>query len=138
LDKNLSLSFKINGMEMGSTVIGGNCTAQIQAADADGEIFNQVILFDQNHNIVNTWSLSTNTVDVSIDLNTFDGDYYYVKVRQADGNEAISSPIYIKGGTFNIHPSCSISTPENGIHLDIPQSITISAEASDADGSVVS
>jgi len=138
LDKNLSLSFKINGMEMGSTVIGGNCTAQIQASDADGEIFNQVILYDQNHNIVTTWPLNTNSVNVSIELNTFDGDYYYVKVRQADGNEAISSPIYIKGGNFNIRPSCSISVPENGIHIDTPQSITIAAEASDADGTVVS
>ena len=44
LDKNISLSFKINGMEMGSTIVGNNYTAQIQAADADGEIFNQVII----------------------------------------------------------------------------------------------
>ena len=99
LDKNLSLSFKINGMEMGSSMIGGNYTAQIQAADADGEIFNQVILFNKNHDIVNTWSLNTSTVDVSINLNTVDGDYYYVKVKQNDGNEAISSPIWISGGT---------------------------------------
>ena len=112
LDKNLSLSFKINGKEMGSSMTGGNYTAQIQAADADGEFFNQVILFDKNHNIVNTWSLSTSTVDVSINLNTVDGDYYYVKVKQNDGNEAISSPIWISGVTTIQNPEISITSPE--------------------------
>ena len=136
LDKNLSLSFKINGMEMGSTIIGSNYTAQIKAADADGEIFNQVIIYDQNHNIVNTWSISTNTVDVSINLNTVDGDYYYVKVKQADGNEAISSPIWISGGATNQSPACSIKSPANGATFTALDNITIDADATDADGSI--
>jgi len=134
LDKNLSLSFKINGMEMGSTLIGSNYTAKIQAADTDGEIFNQVILYDQNHNSVNTWTLNTNIVDVSIDLNTVDGDFYYVKVRQNDGNEAISSPIWISGGAVNQYPSCSITSPGNASTFPAFDNITIDADATDADG----
>jgi len=136
LDKNILLSFKINGMEMGSTLIGSNYTAQIQAADADGENFNQAILFDKNHNIVNTWSLNTKTVDVSIDLNTVDGEYYYVKVRQNDGNEAISSPIWISGGATNQNPECSITSPVNGATFTALDNITIDAVATDTDGSI--
>jgi hypothetical protein len=136
LDKNISLSFKINGMEMGSTLTGSNYTAQIQAADADGEVFNQVILFDKHHNIVKTWSLNTKTVNVSIDLNTVDGDYYYVKVKQNDGNEAISSPIWISGGATNQNPECSITSPLNGAIFTALDNITIDAVATDTDGSI--
>ncbi len=136
LDKNLSLSFKINGMEMGSSMIGGNYTAQIQAADADGEIFNQVILYNKNHDIVNMWSLSTGTVNVSINLITLHDDYYYVKVKQADGDEAISSPIWISGVTSNRYPACSIKSPSNGAIFTAPADIAINADASDSDGSI--
>ncbi len=136
LDKNIALSFKINGMEMGSSLAGGNYTARIQAVDADGETFNQVILFNRNHDIVNQWSLNSGNINVTANLTTFDGDYYYVKVRQADGDEAISSPIWISGGSSNQHPVCSITTPPNGSTFSAPAIITIGANASDSDGSV--
>jgi hypothetical protein len=136
LDKNLSLSFKINGMEMGSTIEGSNFTVQIQARDADGEIFNQVVLYNKNHDIVNTWSLNTSAVDVSLNLNSNAGDYYYVKIRQSDGDEAISSPIWISGSTSNKYPICSISSPSNGISYTTPANITITASATDPDGYV--
>ncbi len=136
LDRNLSLSFKINGMEMGSTIVGNNYTLQVQASDGDGEIFNQVVLYNQNHSVVTTWSLNTSIVDVSMNISTTDGDYYYVKVRQADGNEAISSPIWISGNTPNRYPVCSISSPSNGASFITPANITINANAVDPDGSV--
>jgi hypothetical protein len=136
LDKNLSLSFKINGMEMGSTIVANNYTLQIKAADADGEIFNQVVMFNQNHSVVNTWTLNTNSVDISTNLNTSDGDYYYVKVREADGNEAISSPIWISGSSSNEYPVCTISSPANGTSFTTPADIVITANAADPDGSV--
>jgi hypothetical protein len=138
LDKNLSLSFKINGKEMGSTIEGNNYTVQIQAADADGEYFSQVVMYNQNHDIVNTWTLNTNAVDVSMNLSTTDGEYYYVKVRQTDGNEAISSPIWISGTTSNRNPVCSITSPSNGASFITPADITIRATAIDPDGSVAS
>ncbi|MBK8883344.1 MAG: hypothetical protein IPN67_13445 [Bacteroidales bacterium] len=71
LDKNIALSFKINGMEMGSSLAGGNYTARIQAVDADGETFNQVILFNRNHDIVNQWSLNSGNINVTANLTTF-------------------------------------------------------------------
>jgi hypothetical protein len=137
LDKNLALSFKMEGAEMGSILSGGPHDIQIQATDKDGESFTRVMLFRNGYKM-KTWEISTPEVNLSLPVSTFDGDFFYVKVTQADGDEAISSPVYIKGGVFNIHPTCSISAPENKIHLDNPQSIIIAAEASDADGSVAS
>jgi hypothetical protein len=136
LDKNLALSFKINGMEMGSVLEGKPYDLQIQASDKDGEIFTKVMLF-RNGFEIKTWFISTPLVNLTLPIKTYDGDFIHVKVTQADGNEAISSPVFIRGGAVNSLPSCSISAPLNGIHLDDPQSITISAEASDTDGSVV-
>ncbi len=137
LDKNLALSFKIDTSEMGSSIEGGTYDMQIQASDGEGESFTMVMLF-RNGIEMNTWNIDTPDVDLSLPVNTFDGEFFYVKVTQADGDEAISSPIYIKGGIFNAYPSCSLTSPVDGTHFDNPQSITIAAEASDADGSIAS
>ncbi len=137
LDKNLALSFKIGASEMGSSIEGGTYDLQIRAGDNDGESFTRVMLF-RNGSEMNTWEINTPDVDLSLPVNSFDGEFFYVKVTQADGDEAISSPIYIKGGVFNARPTCALSYPEDGTHFDGPQTIPISAEASDEDGAVVS
>jgi len=136
LDKNLALSFKINGMEMGSMLEGKPYDLQIQATDKDGETFTKVMLY-RNGFEIKTWLISTSLVNISFPIKTYDGDFIHVKVTQADGNEAISSPVFIRGGAVNSHPTCSISTPINGTHLNDPQLLTFTAEASDTDGSVV-
>ncbi|MFC2116273.1 Ig-like domain-containing protein [Bacteroidota bacterium] len=137
LDKNLALSFKIDSSEMGSSIEGGAYDMQIQASDMNEESFTRVMLFRDGLEM-NTWNIDSSAVDLTFPLNAFDGEFFYVKVTQADGDEAISSPIYVQGGIFNIRPSCSISAPENGTHFSNPQLITITAEASDADGTVAS
>jgi hypothetical protein len=136
LDENLSLSFKINGKEMGSSVAGGIDTVHIQAHDTDGEMFSEVVMFDKSHNIVNTWTLNSDTPDLTLILNTSEGDYYYVKVRQADGDEAISSPVWITPVMLNQYPVCSIISPGNNAIFTAPANFTIIADATDADGSV--
>jgi hypothetical protein len=94
LDKNLALSFSISNSEMGSTVNSGNSTLEIRASDGDFEKFSEVVLFDKNHNIRRSWNPNTAIVDISDTLNISPGDYFYVKVKQEDENEAISSPIW--------------------------------------------
>ncbi len=136
LDQNLSLSFKINGQEMGSTMIAGNYSLQIQAADGNNEIFTEVVLFDKNHNIVSTWTPNVTNVNITSTLNTLHGDYFYVKVKQADGQEAITSPIWISGGASNQAPTCSISSPASGTSYSAPATITIQSNATDSDGTI--
>ena len=137
LDKNIALSFKLDTNEMGSTIEGGDYDVHIQAMDMDEESFTKVMLF-RNGFEMNTWDIDTQAVDLTLPLTAFSNEFFYVKVTQADGDEAISSPVFITGGIFNIAPTCSLAAPENGTHFDDPQSVTIIAEASDADGSVAS
>jgi hypothetical protein len=137
LDKNIALSFKMGGAEMGSILEGSQYDLRILASDGDGESFSRVMLFRNGHEI-HTWEIDTPDVDLTLPLNTFDGEYSYIKVTQADGDEAISSPIYMRGGVFNTAPTCYVSLPSNGTHFATPQSITITAEASDEDGSIAS
>ncbi|WP_340112844.1 CehA/McbA family metallohydrolase [Maribellus mangrovi] len=136
LDKNLKLSFTINGQEMGSTIQGNSGQSlQILASDDDAEIFSQVQLF-LNGAVLSTWTPGIPDVNISENISTSDGDYYYIKVTQNDGDEAISSPIFIEGGISNESPVCSITNPEEGEHFNLTQSIVLLANASDSDGSV--
>jgi hypothetical protein len=133
LDKNLALSFKINGNEMGSTVLPGTYGINIQASDGDGEIFTQVQLFN-NGTVVNTWMPNSASPNITMDLSFANNEYYYIRVKQVDGDEAISSPIWIYDG--NLPPVVSLTSPAaNEVYL-APASITIAANATDTDGTI--
>jgi hypothetical protein len=100
LDKNLALSFKINNQEMGSTVKPGSYTAQILAIDGSKENFTEVIMFNKNHAIAKDWILNTPSVNITCSFDAADSGYYYIKIKQEDGDEAISSPIWISADTY--------------------------------------
>ncbi len=134
LDKNLSVSFKINGSEMGSTIIGGTWNAAIKASDGDGEIFEEIVLV-KNGVVQNTWYPLVAQPEISQSIVCSNGDYFYVRVRQIDGNEAISSPIFISGSS-NQPPSVSITSPVNNVTFIVGDPILISANASDGDGTI--
>jgi predicted metal-dependent phosphoesterase TrpH len=134
LDKNLSISFKINGSEMGSTIAGGTWNAIIKASDGDGEIFDQVVLV-KNGSVLNSWSPWVAQPEITQNIICNKDDYFYIRVRQADGNEAISSPIFISAPS-NLPPSVSITNPLDHTTFEAGDPIVISANASDADGSI--
>jgi len=120
MDKNLALSFKINNKEMGSTLTPGTYTFQVQASDADGEVFTDVKLYNQDHNIVQSWTPDLAIVNVSTNRIATNGDYYYVKVTEQDGGEAISSPIWIVAND-TLAPTAFTATPgtvtQNSVEL---------------------
>ncbi len=134
-DENIALSFKISDQEMGSTVTGGSLNMIVRATDGNRETYNKIMLF-KNGVEFQTWNINTSNINHTYTLSASDGDFYYVKITQADGDEAISSPIWIEGGSSNNAPECSLTTPTNGTHYDNPQNITITATASDSDGSI--
>ncbi len=98
LDKNLRLSFKLNGQEMGSTVNAGSLTLIVSAADGDNESFNRIQLY-KNGIVAQTWTPNQANATATTTITATDGDFYYITVRQVDGDEAVSSPIYISGTT---------------------------------------
>jgi hypothetical protein len=135
LDKNLSLSLKVNGAEMGSTTAGGSdVTVVIEANDGDGEIFIEVQLI-KNGSVLYTWTPFITNPVISQNITCSNGDYFYVKVTQSLGDEAISSPVFIEG-TANQAPVVSISSPANGSTFYAGDQININVTASDPDGTV--
>lgn len=94
LDMNLSMSFKIRDMEMGSVLEPGWCQGEVLLNDADQEVFLKVELV-KNGQVENTFDLSLVNPDLQFEIDTDPGDYYYIIVTQEDGDQAISSPIFI-------------------------------------------
>ena len=94
LDKNLALSFKIDGKEMGSIITSGEFPFKSRRRIRD-EIFTMVQIY-KNGSLFKVWNTITDEINIKDILQTADGDFYYVKVTQEDGDEAISSPIFIK------------------------------------------
>jgi PKD repeat protein len=133
LDKNIGLSFKINGNEMGSNLVPGNYPLQIQASDGDGEIFTTIKLV-KNGAVVSTWTPNSSTPNITDNLSCAVGDYFYVIITQADLNEAISSPIWCAG--TNEPPTIAITSPANNATFNEPAIVSIVASASDDDGTV--
>lgn len=95
LDPNLSLSFKINGNEMGSRIAPGTFTMEISTDDGSStDTFTSIVLV-KNGTAAETWSPGVKKTGITSDITVNAGEYYYVRVLQADGDEAVSSPIWI-------------------------------------------
>jgi len=95
-DRNLALSFRINGAEMGSKIGGGSLSIQIEASDGDNENFSSVELL-KNGIVIEAWTPGITNPNVRATATGSDGDYFYVRVYQSGENgwRAISSPIFI-------------------------------------------
>ena len=133
LDKNLILSFKINGNEMGATILGGTWNAAIQAFDVDNEIITNVDLL-KNGAVIQSWTPGVIHPEIINSITCADGDYFYVRIKEADGDEAISSPIFISG--IAQPPQIAITSPANGTVFTAGADVTITADASDIDGTI--
>lgn len=94
LDKNLEMSFKIQGMEMGSILEPGYYNGEIRLHDADQEIFTKAEVVG-NGQVIRTFSFSETDPLLSFDIDAHLSDYYYIIATQEDGDQAISSPIFI-------------------------------------------
>jgi hypothetical protein len=133
MDKNLILSLKINGNDMGSTILGGTWDAVIQSFDVDNEIISNVDLL-KNGAVIQSWTPGTIHPCIVQSINCADGDYFYARVKEADGNEAISSPIFISG--IAQPPQITITGPANGDVFTAGSDVPITADASDPDGTI--
>ena len=99
LDKNLAMSFKINGFEMGSEITEDSLDIQVLLSDADNEYFKKVELL-KNGAVIKTWDINEQTPAISYMATGIDNDYFYIRCKQVDGDEAISSPVFIAANTL--------------------------------------
>lgn len=129
-DRNLALSFKINGAEMGSKIGGGSLSIQIEASDGDNEIFSSIELL-KNGIVIETWTPGATNPNVSATATGTDEDYFYVRVNQSgeDGWRAISSPIFIISDDNS--PVVTITEPAEGSPSVVTDTVTSTATATD-------
>ena len=136
-DRSLVMSFKLNGAEMGSTVTAGdNQTFTVQAYDEQNEVITKVQLY-RNGLLFYEWMSNSISPILNKQVTTSADEYYYVKVTQVDGDEAISSPIYIDGDTGNQPPQVTLTSPESGAVFSQNATIYLTGNSEDYDGSVV-
>lgn len=99
-DWNLKVNFTINGQPLGSIFsASGNPTISVSVSDDDGESTSRIYLC---YGVPGSTVLSTTLTSVSNsptlnyvhNINNGDSYYYYVQVRQADGNRVYTSPIW--------------------------------------------
>ncbi|MHC1776068.1 MAG: CehA/McbA family metallohydrolase [Lentimicrobium sp.] len=133
LDQNLVLSIKINGFDMGSTILGGDWNLTIQSFDADNEIITDIDLL-KNGVVIQSWTPGITHPVISGNFSCADGDYFYARVTEADGDEAISSPVFISG--LALPPLIAITYPPDGEVYTTGSDIPVMADASDDDGTV--
>lgn len=96
-DRNLGLSFQINGAEMGSRLTPGMKTVRVRAWDKDGEKFANISIY-KGGVLLSSFDVNSPNPQVELSIEAKAGEYYYAFVTQADGNAAISSPIWIVKG----------------------------------------
>jgi hypothetical protein len=58
------------------------------------DVFSTIDLI-KNGTVLRSWNPHQKTVTIIFSLYVSSGDYYYIRVTQADGDKAISSPIWI-------------------------------------------
>ena len=90
-DPNLELSFQANGFEMGSYIEAGD----IRFRDRDGEEFSLVQIY-RGLELIHEESVAASEVLVVAELDDQPvGTHFYAMVTQADGGQAMSSPIWV-------------------------------------------
>ena len=96
LDKNIYLYFEIAGSPMGSIIPAGTKNGTISLADGHGETFSLVELI-KNGEVAKSWTPEGLSPLIEFAADASAGDYFYIRVTQPDGDQAISSPIFIDG-----------------------------------------
>jgi hypothetical protein len=135
LDANISMSFKIHGHEMGSSLQPGSYNGIIELSDGDQENFVLAELL-KNGQVVQSFTLNDPHPVITFSVSALHNDYFYIRAHQQDGHQAISSPIFFNTNTpVNHLPVVTIASPANQ-SVVIPGPLQISINASDQNGSV--
>lgn len=96
-DENLEIQYKLNGSDMGSILsLGGddeiNISASLNDIDDEGSATVQVIV--NGGKILAEQTADNSTGDISFVFDTNDYSYYYLRVNQADGQIAVTAPVW--------------------------------------------
>lgn len=129
-DKNLLLDVRVQGHPMGSRLTNLIREFRVEANDSAGDPFAQVRFYRDGH-VIDSREVSGNSVAVTFnDPNSSGSNYYYIVVRQADGEEAVSSPIYISGPPPLTPPVACFTNSCNGFSCNFDATCTTGGNGS--------
>ncbi|GAA4204649.1 metallophosphoesterase [Microbispora amethystogenes] len=114
-DTNAVLGFGGNGKLMGSILPGGTATldVEVRLTDPDAkDSFTSARLVTNGGAVAHDFgTISGDDLTLKTKLDVRDGDFYYVRADQADGNFLVSAPIWIGGTTRGANYAPVITVP---------------------------
>ncbi|MGO1393251.1 metallophosphoesterase [Agrococcus casei] len=95
-DDNAQLMFEANEQMMGSILPADTAELDLKIAltDADGEALSSVVVYTNEGKAVHEFDVAGAT-DFETTVDAADGDYFWVKAIQEDGDELISAPAWV-------------------------------------------
>jgi len=96
-DKNLLLDVRVQGHPMGSQLTNKVREFRVEATDSAADTFAEFRFYRDGY-LIDSLNVSGNFAEATFnDPGSSGANHYYIVVRQNDGDEAVSSPIYMNG-----------------------------------------
>ena len=102
-DHNLEIIYTLNGLKLGSIIESGvpeKADISVSIADPDGEAIGRVSVIVNGGITIYSESFTESEAVMTAELDA-DYGYYYIRIDQADGDIAVTAPIWIED---NNHP----------------------------------
>ena len=138
-DKNLEISYTVNGLQMGSQIgtedIPASLNIEVQVNDPDAtDTIAKVEVIVNSGRVAYTWNNPTELASGELTA-TLDPtySYYYIRVTEGDGDLAVTAPVWV-GDTMKLGISsveCSTATPVTNEELTLTTTF-FNSEAKDA------
>ena len=136
-DKNLEIGYTVNGLMMGSVIEEApqELTLNVTVFDPDAsDSVSKVEVIVNSGKVAHTWDnaaeLAEGTLTATLEPNY---SYYYIRVTEADGDLAVTAPVWV-GETLRLGISsveCGTSTPVTNEEVEITTTL-FNSEATDA------
>ena len=135
-DKNLELTYTVNGLMMGSSIkteeVPDKLLLEVTVTDPDKtDTISKVEVVVNSGKVVHTWNdpaeLAKGILSVTLDP---DYSYYFIRVTQGDGDLAVTSPVWV-GDTLKLGVSnlvCGTATPVTNEELTLTATLFNSEE----------
>lgn len=132
-DKNLEITYTLNDELMGSIIeeVPESLDIKVSLSDMNDEIQKAEVIANSGR-VVYTWDVNAQSKELSATLKP-DYSYYYIRVKQKDGDIAVTAPVWVGStkllGISNVESSTN--TPVTGEQMTIKTTL-FNSESVDA------
>lgn len=123
-DRNLEMAVSAKGQMMGAILPADTKEINLFMSMNDpdvNDVLDKVVIYKNSGEVLKEYrNIASNKFEKEVTLATKDGDYFIVRAFQADGEEAISAPIWIGDETRG-----TVHAPEITVHGQYPETIKL-------------